>query len=76
METPRLSVKDISVRYRTDRGPAAALERVTLTLKAGENLGLVEESGCAKGPFSRRLLGFYPTMRESCLALSCRTVKT
>ncbi|WP_120633504.1 ABC transporter ATP-binding protein [Ruegeria sp. EL01] len=64
MNTPRLSVSDLSVRYRTDRGPAAALEGVNLTLEAGENLGLVGESGCGKSTFLKSVMGVLPNNAE------------
>lgn len=64
MKTPRLSVSNLSVRYRTDRGPAAALEGVNLTLAAGENLGLVGESGCGKSTFLKSVMGVLPNNAE------------
>jgi len=64
MANPRLSVTDLSVRYRTDRGPAAALQGVHLTLEAGENLGLVGESGCGKSTFLKSVMGVLPGNAE------------
>lgn len=64
METSRLSVTDLSVRYRTDRGPAAALQGVNLSLEAGENLGLVGESGCGKSTFLKSVMGVLPNNAE------------
>ena len=64
MDTPRLEVTNLSVRYRTDRGPAAALVGVNLTLEAGENLGLVGESGCGKSTFLKSLMGVLPNNAE------------
>ncbi|MGM1061613.1 dipeptide/oligopeptide/nickel ABC transporter permease/ATP-binding protein [Saccharothrix sp. Mg75] len=42
-----LTVRDLSVVYRVDR-PVHAVERVSLTLRRGEILGLAGESGCGK----------------------------
>lgn len=64
MGDPRLSVTDLSVRYRTDRGPAAALQGVNLVLEAGENLGLVGESGCGKSTFLKSVMGVLPSNAE------------
>jgi peptide/nickel transport system ATP-binding protein len=64
MSTSRLSVTDLSVRYRTNRGPAAALEHVSLKLDAGENLGLVGESGCGKSTFLKSVMGVLPNNAE------------
>src|SRR5215203_4252080 len=43
-----LEVKDLHVSYYTDAGRAKALDGVSLVLNAGENLGLVGESGAGK----------------------------
>ncbi len=65
MEVKRLSVTDLSVHYHTDRGSAVALERVNLTLDAGENLGLVGESGCGKSTFLKAVMGVLPPNAET-----------
>jgi peptide/nickel transport system ATP-binding protein len=45
---PLLDVEDLSVSYLTDTAEIGAVDRVTLTLQAGEFLGVVGESGCGK----------------------------
>jgi peptide/nickel transport system ATP-binding protein len=45
---PLLEVDDLSVSYFTDAAEIGAVDRVTLTLHAGEFLGIVGESGCGK----------------------------
>ena len=41
-----LIIKDLDVRLFTDRGELPVIDRLSLTLKAGETLGIVGESGC------------------------------
>jgi oligopeptide/dipeptide ABC transporter ATP-binding protein len=45
---PVLTVSDLSVVYRTPAGDVRAVDRVNLTLNAGEVVGLVGESGSGK----------------------------
>ena len=44
---PRLTVQDLSVTYEV-RHPVTAVRNVSLTVEAGEILGLAGESGCGK----------------------------
>src|SRR6185295_17611358 len=43
-----LSVEDIQVDLPTPRGNLRAVDRVNLTVGAGQTLGVVGESGCGK----------------------------
>jgi peptide/nickel transport system ATP-binding protein len=43
-----LEVEDLSVRFATSAGYVQAVDRVSLTVAAGEMLGLAGESGCGK----------------------------
>jgi peptide/nickel transport system ATP-binding protein len=45
---PLLEVDNLSVSYLTDAADIGAVDRVSLTLHAGEFLGIVGESGCGK----------------------------
>ena len=43
-----LSIRDLYVRYNTDTGMVKAVEGLNLTVKKGESLGLVGETGAGK----------------------------
>ncbi len=51
-----LKVKDLTVTYYTDSGRARALDTVSFTLKAGEKLGLVTESGSGKSTMALAMM--------------------
>ncbi len=59
-----LEVSGLSVRFRTDRGPVHAVDRMGFTLDAGEVLGLVGESGCGKSVTALSLLRLLPASAE------------
>ncbi len=45
---PILEMRDLAVRFSTEAGPVYAVNGVSLTLREGETLALVGESGCGK----------------------------
>ncbi len=47
-QTPILEIADLSVRFQTPEGPVAAVNDVSLTIGAGETVGIVGESGSGK----------------------------
>ena len=53
---PVLQVIDLQVSYYTDAGRATALDGVTLSLAAGEKLGLVGESGSGKSTMALAMM--------------------
>jgi oligopeptide/dipeptide ABC transporter ATP-binding protein len=59
MSQALLDVKDLKVEYR-GRPPTRAVDGVSFQLGAGENLGLVGESGCGKTTTARAVLGLLP----------------
>ena len=55
-----LSVEDVAVDLPTPRGNLRAVDRVDLTVGAGQTLGVVGESGCGKTMLSRAILQLLP----------------
>jgi len=60
MADPLLHIDDLSVIYRTARGPLTAVDRVGLALNRGESLGLVGESGSGKSTIGTAIMGLLP----------------
>ena len=60
MTTPLLDVHDLSVTYKSSRGPVPAVRGVSFHLDAGETLGLAGESGSGKSTMTMALLRLVP----------------
>ena len=61
---PVLEVTDLSVSFRTRRGPVPAVDGVSFRLAPGEILGVVGESGCGKSALCSALVRLLPGNAE------------
>ncbi|MCY4320605.1 MAG: ABC transporter ATP-binding protein [Alphaproteobacteria bacterium] len=58
---PLLEVEGLEVEFRTRQGIARVLDGVTLSLKPGQTLGIVGESGCGKSMTALSIMRLVPT---------------
>jgi peptide/nickel transport system ATP-binding protein len=56
-----LEIRDLYVRFHTDDGTVNALNGVNLTLRDGETLGLVGETGAGKTTLAKSIMGLIPS---------------
>ena len=56
MDTPLIQTVDLVKYFNTKRGPLHAVDHVNLSIKKGETLGVVGESGCRKSTLGRTIL--------------------
>ena len=55
-----LQIKDLSIVYATEDGVVQALTNANLTLRQGETLGLVGETGAGKTTLARGIMRLIP----------------
>jgi len=55
-----LEIRDLSTEFQTRSGTARAVDNVSMTLKAGETLCVVGESGCGKSITALSVMGLVP----------------
>jgi peptide/nickel transport system ATP-binding protein len=55
-----LQVKDLTMHYKTSKGEVSAVNNVTFTVRKGQSLGLVGESGCGKTSIAFSLIRLLP----------------
>ncbi|EER61102.1 oligopeptide/dipeptide ABC transporter, ATPase subunit, partial [Acidovorax delafieldii 2AN] len=63
--TPLLQVTNLRIRLQTHRGAADAVRGIDFTLRRGETLGLVGESGCGKSLTALALMGLLPEAAQA-----------
>ncbi len=57
---PLLSIRDLTLEYKTRKGFVSAVDNVSFDLMAGEAMGLVGESGCGKTTIAMALIRLSP----------------
>jgi len=60
MDDDLIAVRGLKVSFGSDAGLARVLDGVDLTIRRGEIMGLVGESGCGKTTLARAILGILP----------------
>lgn len=60
MEDNLLTIENLSVQFRNDRKWIKAVSDVSYSIKRGETVGLVGESGCGKSVSSMAVMGLLP----------------
>lgn len=57
---PLIEIKNLTAGFETPKGFLRAVDNVSLTIEAGESLGLVGESGCGKSATALSILQLLP----------------
>jgi peptide/nickel transport system ATP-binding protein len=59
-EQPILSIRNLTLEYKTRKGYVSAVDNVSLDLMAGQAMGLVGESGCGKTTIAMAVMRLSP----------------
>ncbi|OLQ73317.1 peptide ABC transporter ATP-binding protein [Photobacterium proteolyticum] len=60
-QTPLLSVENLTVEFKTDKGTVRAINGVNFKVMPGETVAIVGESGCGKSVSSLSIMGLVPS---------------
>lgn len=60
-QTPLLSVDNLTVEFKTDKGTVRAINGVNFKVMPGETVAIVGESGCGKSVSSLSIMGLVPS---------------
>ncbi|MEM2320462.1 MAG: ABC transporter ATP-binding protein [Candidatus Bathyarchaeia archaeon] len=60
MEEEHLSVKNLTMYYRTMKGEVKAVDDVSFSLLKGETMALIGESGCGKSSLAKAIIRLMP----------------
>jgi oligopeptide/dipeptide ABC transporter ATP-binding protein len=61
MSSPILDIRDLSIRFETQHGPAFALRNVNVAVPRGRIIGIVGESGSGKSTLALALMRLLPS---------------
>ncbi|WP_425308517.1 dipeptide/oligopeptide/nickel ABC transporter permease/ATP-binding protein [Ammonicoccus fulvus] len=59
-EPPLLEVKNLSIRFPDAHGDVAVVDEVSFSVRPGETMGVVGESGCGKSITAMAIMGLLP----------------
>ena len=62
-----LEVRDLVIDFKTDTGTTHAVRNCSFTVKAGETLAIIGESGCGKTVLLKSMIGLIPPLKGSIL---------
>ena len=66
MATPVLQVRNLTTRFKTERGVVTAVDNISFEVAAGETLAIVGESGSGKSVTSMSILRLIPSPPGRC----------